>query len=164
MVRIWNWANVYLLNIINWKGLGFITLVLEEGNKDVKVSIAKSTKTLFHFIEYISFKINNVLKAHLCQCTFWGQKGVKEFVSEWKLLSHVWLFVTPWTVAHQAPPSMEFFSQEYWSRLLCPSPGELPDSGIKPESPTLLADSLLIRLRKQGRGESFGRTTQHVGP
>ena len=41
-----------------------------------------------------------------------------------KSLSHVWLFVTPWTVAHQAPPSMEFSRQEYWSGLPLPSPGE----------------------------------------
>ena len=45
--------------------------------------------------------------------------------------SWVWLFVTPWTVAHQAPLSMEFSRQGYWSGLPCPSPGDLPDSGIK---------------------------------
>ena len=47
------------------------------------------------------------------------------------VLSHVWLFVTPWTVAHQAPLSMEFSRQEYWSRLPFPSPGDLLDSGIE---------------------------------
>ena len=57
--------------------------------------------------------------------------------SEMKLLSHVWLFVTPWTVAYQAPPSMEFSRQEYWSGLPCPSPGDLPNPGIEPGSPTL---------------------------
>ena len=41
--------------------------------------------------------------------------------------SHVRLFVTPWTVAHQAPLSMGFFRQEYWSRLQCPPPGDLPN-------------------------------------
>ena len=44
--------------------------------------------------------------------------------SEVKLLSHVWLFVTPWTVAHQASPSIGFSRQEYWSGLPLPSPGE----------------------------------------
>ena len=44
---------------------------------------------------------------------------------------------TPWTVAHQAPLSMEFSRQEYWSGLPCPSPGDLPDPGIKPGSPSL---------------------------
>ena len=59
-----------------------------------------------------------------------------------KLLSCVQLFETPWTVAHQAPPSMEFSRQEYWSGLPFPSPGHLPDPGIKPRSPTLQADAL----------------------
>ena len=49
-----------------------------------------------------------------------------------KSLSHVWLSVTPWTVAYQAPPSMGFSRQEYWSGLQFPSPGDLPDPGIKP--------------------------------
>ena len=48
--------------------------------------------------------------------------------------SHTWLFVTPWTVAHQAPLSMGFSRQEYWRLLLCPPPGNLPDPGIKPMS------------------------------
>ena len=59
-----------------------------------------------------------------------------------KLLSPVRLFVTPWTVAYQAPPSMGFSRQEYWSGLPFPSPGDLPDPGIEPRSPALRADSL----------------------
>ena len=53
------------------------------------------------------------------------------------MLSHfccVQLFVTPWTVVHQTPLSMEFSRQEYWSGLPCPSPGDLPNPGIKAES------------------------------
>ena len=57
-------------------------------------------------------------------------------------LSHVRLFVTPWTVAHQTPPSMGFSRQEYWSGLPLPSPGDLPDPGIEPRSPALQADAL----------------------
>ena len=57
-------------------------------------------------------------------------------------LSRVQLFATPWTVAHQPPPSMGFSRQEYWSGLPFPSPGDLPDPGIKPRSPTLQADAL----------------------
>ena len=53
---------------------------------------------------------------------------------------------TPWTVAHQAPLSMEFSRQEYWSGLPFPSPGDLPDPGIKSRSPALQADSLLTEL------------------
>ena len=52
-------------------------------------------------------------------------------------------FVTPWIVAHQAPLSTGFCRQEYWSGLPSPPPGDLPNPGIKPRSPTLQADSLL---------------------
>ena len=59
------------------------------------------------------------------------------------LLSRVSLFVTLWTVAHQAPLPMAFSRQEYWSKLSFPSPGNLLNPGIKPRSPALQADSLL---------------------
>ena len=59
-----------------------------------------------------------------------------------KLLSRVWLFATPWTAASQAPPSMGFSRQEYWSGLPFPSPGDLPNSGIEPGSPSLQVDAL----------------------
>ena len=52
------------------------------------------------------------------------------------------LFAIPWTVAYQAPPSIEFSRQEYWDGLPLPSAGDLPDRGIKPMSPTLQADAL----------------------
>ena len=54
-----------------------------------------------------------------------------------QLLSRVPVFVTPWTVAHQAPLSMRFSRQEYWSGLPFPSPGDLPDPRIEPMSPAL---------------------------
>ena len=53
---------------------------------------------------------------------------------------------TPWTVAHQAPLSMGFSMQEYWSRLPFPSPGDLLDPRIEPGSPPLQADSFLRRV------------------
>ena len=59
--------------------------------------------------------------------------------------SRVQLFATPWTVAHQAPVSMGFSRQKYWSGLPFPPPEDLPDPGIKPMSPVfpaLQADSL----------------------
>ena len=59
-----------------------------------------------------------------------------------KSLSHVQLFATLWTVAYQAFPSMGFSRQEYWSGLPFPSPGDLPNPGIKPRSPALEADAL----------------------
>ena len=58
-------------------------------------------------------------------------------------LSCVRLLATPWTVAHQASLSMGFPpGQEYWSRLPCPPPGDLPNPGIEPRSPALQVDSL----------------------
>ena len=59
-----------------------------------------------------------------------------------KLLSRVRLFATPWIAAFQATLSMEFSRQEYWSGLPFPSPGDLPNPGIKLRSPALQADSL----------------------
>ena len=50
------------------------------------------------------------------------------------MLSHVQLFAAPWTVAYQASLSVEFSKQEYWSGVPFPTPGDLPDPGIKPTS------------------------------
>ena len=55
----------------------------------------------------------------------------------WKSLSLVWFFATPWAIQ-----SMEFSRPEYWSGWLFPSPGDLPNPGIKPRSPALQVDSL----------------------
>ena len=52
------------------------------------------------------------------------------------------LFATPWTVAYQAPLSMGFSRQEYWSGLPFPSSGDLPNPGIEPESPTFYVEAL----------------------
>ena len=61
-------------------------------------------------------------------------------------LSCVQLFAILWTVAHQAPLSMKFSRQEYWSVLVFPSPEDLSNPGIEPGSPALQADSLLAEL------------------
>ena len=53
------------------------------------------------------------------------------------VLSRVQLFATPWTAACQAPLSLGFPRQEYWSGLPCPPPGDLPNLGIEPRSPSL---------------------------
>ena len=70
--------------------------------------------------------------------------------------SHVRLFVTPWTIACQASLSMGFSRQEYWSGLPWLPPGDLLNSGIKPRSPTLQADSSLAeppgKLKNTGVG------------
>ena len=77
--------------------------------------------------------LNNNVNS-VCVCV-WKKKKVKS-------LSCVKLFVTPWTVAYQVPPSMGFSRQEYWSGLPFPSPGDLPDPGTKPGSSTLQPDTL----------------------
>ena len=69
-------------------------------------------------------------------------ENIKKMKVKVKSLSHVQLFATLWTVAHQAPPSKGFSRQEYWSGSPFPSPGDLPDPGIEPKSPTLQADAL----------------------
>ena len=66
---------------------------------------------------------------------------IKDEKWKYQSLSRVWLFVTPWSIAHWAPLSTGFSRQEYWSGLPFLSPGDLPDPGIKPVSPALQADS-----------------------
>ena len=85
----------------------------------------------------VSKSYENVLSLSIT-CNF----PLKRIKVKVKSLSHVRLFATPWTVAYQAPQSMEFSRQEYWSGLPFPSPRDLPDPGIEPGSPTLRADAL----------------------
>ena len=80
------------------------------------------------------------------------------------LLSHfsrVRLFVTPWTVAHQAPLSMGISSQECWSGLPCPPLGNLPDPGTEPAS--LMSPALAVRFFTTGTiwEAQFFRRPQH---
>ena len=84
-----------------------------------------------------------------------GGSKVREYVYVCAPISpfnRVQLSAAPWTVAHQAPLSMGFSRQEYWSRLPFPPPGDLPDPGIKPlclEDPSLLVDSLPLKPRRK---------------
>ena len=69
----------------------------------------------------------------LLTCNILAYQKVKaEFVCMRSNFSLVQLFATLWTVAHPAPQSMGFSSQEYWSGLPCPPPGDLPDPRIEP--------------------------------
>ena len=65
-----------------------------------------------------------------------------------ELLSHVRLFVTPWTAACQTPLTMKYSRQEYWSGKPFPSPGDLPYSGIKPASPALVDGFFTVPSQK----------------
>ena len=69
-----------------------------------------------------------------------------------KSLSRVRPFVTPWTVAYQAPPSMGFSRQEYWSGVPFPLQG-IPEPGIEPQSPALQADALQSEPPGKSRGK-----------
>ena len=76
-------------------------------------------------------------------------------------LSGAWLVETSWTVALQAPLSMEFFQQEYQRGLPFPSPGDLPDPRIEPKSPAIEADSLpLLPLEKPSIGEKESKPNE----
>ena len=68
----------------------------------------------------------------LCECA----KSLQSYPTLCNTMDGIWLFVTQWTVAHQAPLSMGFSRQEYCSGLPCPPPGDLPDPGIEPASLT----------------------------
>ena len=68
------------------------------------------------------------------------------------MLNHVLTFATPWTIAHQAPLSMEFSRQEYWSGLLFSTPGDLPNPGIKTmsfKSPILVGRFFITLTTKE---------------
>ena len=86
---------------------------------------------------YFSLNIFSYLKVQMG-----GLVGSREKRNLNKTRIKLRLFVTPWTVAHQAPLSMVFPRQEYWSGLPFLSPGDLVDPGIKPRSPALQADFL----------------------
>ena len=70
--------------------------------------------------------------------------GISLIESESEVTQSCPTLCDPWTVAHQAPPSMGFSRQEYWSVLPFHSPGDLPDPGTEPRSPTLQANALII--------------------
>ena len=80
-----------------------------------------------------------------------------------QLLNRVQLFVTPWTVAHQAPLSMEFSRQEYWSGLPFLSPKDLPNPGIEPMSLALQADSLPSEPPGKPPGKAVSNPTLKLG-
>ena len=113
-----------------------------------------SGKSLKHFNDRRIIVVNGSLKATCAK--HWAQHKWSRYSlrDDWLFcratvidkesvqLNHVQLFATPWTVAHQAPLSMGFSGEEYWSVLPFPSPGDLPNPGIELRSPTLQADTL----------------------
>ena len=112
----------------------------------IKLRVMCIDNTQSFFLRTLWWKYNFIFFLHLEWSGHYGLMTDLTDISllkwKWKLLSLVKLFVTWWTVAHQAALTMEFSRQEYWSGLPCPSPGHLPDPGIEPGSPALQAGSL----------------------
>ena len=86
----------------------------------------------------------------------------REVQCQW--LSCIRFFATPWIAAHQAPLSMKFSRQEYWSGLLFPSPGDLPDPGIEHGSSTLQADYLPSGKPLVSEGNQTQNTPRNMCP
>ena len=81
-------------------------------------------------------------------CGGWTGRLGLTYIHDWCVLAGMQLFETLRTAAHQAPPSMGFLRQEYWSGLPWPPPGILPNPDFEPRSPELQADSLLLESRE----------------
>ena len=92
----------------------------------------KRSLGISNFLDTVRFKTE-------ISCLYFNQTG-GTYVLSHSVVSD--FFVTLWTVAYQDPLSMKFSRQAYWSRLPFPFPGDLPDPGIEPISPTLQVDSL----------------------
>ena len=127
----------------------FIQLTIEEGLESVQFCGQCTVCVFIHFSVHmgigVCMQVSNSVCLSVDGCVLWEKEtnicpgqinGLVNF------LSRVRLFATPWTVAYQAPPYIGLSSQEYWSGLPFPSPGDLPDSGIEPRSPALQADAL----------------------
>ena len=95
----------------------------------------------FHFhIEHWEGQVSGFFFPRMWFQTIWYLLAHHLHVCVFSCFSCVWLFVTPWTVALQAPLSMGFSRQAYWSELLCPPPGDLPNPGIEPASPAVAGE------------------------
>ena len=88
------------------------------------------------------FPVPGILQARTLEWVAISFSNAWKWKVKVKSLSHAWLLATPWTAAYQAPPSMGFSRQEYWSGVPLPSPGNLLNPGIKPGPPAFQADAL----------------------
>ena len=113
---------------ITWQKLSESTLSANQSKDSSNWSSTQSRKSSQFSVRILKLSIGVIGVGFQCQLV--------------KLLSRVQLFATPWTVAHQAPLSIGFSRQEYWSGLPFLSPGDLPNPGIEPRSPALQADAL----------------------
>ena len=86
---------------------------------------------------------------YVCVCVSFDD----DVCAQW--LNHIQLFATPWIVALQALQSMEFSRQEHWSGLPLPTPGDLPNPAIKPDSLALQVDSSQSEPQGSRKGELY---------
>ena len=107
------------------------------------------------FLNIWKFTVHILLKPGLENFEHYLSKVMLKILVKVKSLSRVQLFATLWTVVYQAPLSMGFSRQEYWSGLPFPSPADLPDPGIEPRSPELQADALTSE--PPGKPQNVGR-------
>ena len=133
-------ASVLLINIQDWFPLGWTGWI---SLQSMGLSRGFSNTTVQKH-QFFGTQLSLQSNSHIHMTTGKTIALTRRTFDEVKSLSCVWLFATPWTIAYQAPPSMGFSRQEYWSRLLFLSPGDLPNPGIEPGSPTLQADALPI--------------------
>ena len=148
-------------NSVHWN-LEFINCNIKSVRKKIKSVVVTNSSQLWEILDYLKAYlelmegyVTKQLEYSLGSKSYgnslpYQEKKTKTMsnntacISEikWKSFSCVWLLKTPWTVACLAPVSVGFSRPEYWSGLPCPPPGDLPNPGIKPRSPTLQADSL----------------------
>ena len=110
-----------------------ISKKLKKVSKEKEAIVTNSCSTIM--------KEQNI-KVSETSCWHWPEADAKLPAVLLNHYSCVRLFATPWTVAHQAPLSVEFSRQEHWSALPCPPPGDLPDPGTEPSFHSLQEDSL----------------------
>ena len=156
-------------HLLHWQATFFHCATREAQKQDIHFPFAKeisfskgasSTTLIYHaFLTHFlvilpQFTFLEAPVPFSCLVTIYCAVGIHA-----QLLSHVQLSVITWIVAYQAPLLTKLSWQEYWSGLPFPSPGDLPNPGIKPKSPALQPDSLLY---EPARGNAQRRSSQEI--
>ena len=127
------WWEVFISSVFSWMvivGSGLQSWTEYTGQRSVE---GKGESRIEVWTNYLETVMHN---------SFLWDFDFTNITIKWKSLSHVRFFATPWTVAFQAPLSMEFSRPEYRSGYPFPSPGDLPYPGTEPRSPALQMNSL----------------------
>ena len=122
----------FLCSYLIFPSLHFVTIKIVPYRVDKTALYSgynKREMAVFSLYIYVCIHTHTYICIYMNVCMKWSRSVVSDSA-------------TPWTVAYQAPPSMGFSKQEYWSGLPFSSPGDLPDPGIEPRSPSFQADAL----------------------